>query len=513
MTSRAEKEKTPVKIICPDCGKPKISKGSITGWLFSEKHCTCLSGGLRLTPMTPASAAAPYRELDAETLASLPDDSINENYQFLEWLGRGGMGSVYKVRDLVKNRDFAVKILNAEMAGDPEAMKRFYKECEALAQLNHPHVVAVYGHGQTEKGYPYLIMDYIDGYSLADVLDEESYLSPGRALGLFVPVAEALAFAHKEGILHRDLKPGNIMLTRSETEETIRLVDFGIAKVLEGNSRMTQDLTETGEVLGTPLYMSPEQCLGFQLDERSDIYSLGCLMCEVITGKPPFAGDNAMQIVAHHLSEAPFEAEERLINMGTPEGLQEIILTCIAKDANDRYPNMELLVEDLHAVVAGRRPSHSTTRMSHRLRSPYVGIALEAVPFSVPATIFALLYAFVDFDSNRMPEHCNVAAIIAGFFLVYYLIKCWYLRASSSLLDKRGLQYKRRFAALTALIGVTFLFAASQALILWDCQARLAEAGVEKMRITHPWYFVLLWLILAAVPFVAPLFIKGQSDK
>jgi len=259
--------------------------------------------------------------------------------------------------------------------------------------------------------------------------------------------------------------------------------------------------------------MSPEQCLGFQLDERSDIYSFGCLMCEVITGKPPFAGDNAMQIVAHHLSEAPFEAEERLINMGTPEGLQEIILTCIAKDANDRYPNMELLVEDLHAVVAGRRPSHSTTRMSHRLRSPYVGIVLEAVPFSVPAAIFALLYAFLDFNSNRVPEHCNVAAIIAGFFLVYYLVKGWYLRASSSLLDKRGLQYKRRFATLVTLVAVTFLFAASQALILWDCQARLAEAGVEKMQYAHPWYFVLLWLILAAVPFVTPLFIKGQRDK
>lgn len=484
-----------IKLICPDCGKPQINKGSITGWLFSERNCNCLSGQLRITPITKSTAV----DISSE---DLPVGDLGDNYQFLQLLGKGGMGSVYKIRDLVKDKNFAVKILNSEMANNPDALKRFYKECDALAQLSHPNVVSVYEHGQTSNGFPYLIMDYIDGFSLADVIEETAYLEPGRALGLFIPVAEALAYAHKEGILHRDLKPGNIMLTRSETNETIRLVDFGIAKIMEGNTRMTQDLTETGEVLGTPHYMSPEQCMGFQLDERSDIYSLGCLMCETITGKPPFAGENAIQIVARHLSEPPVEVAEKLANMGTPHGIQGVILACLSKDAKDRYQDCESLLVDLRLIVEGKRPLKSSSNLSNKLRSPNFDLILDILSFSLPVIVYTLIYAIHPSKGIRILGHCNSAALVSFLLFCFYFAKANHLRSSSSFLDKSGNQYSRKLKTLIAILFSSLIFGISQYLLYADYLVKFNASGLERMRYAYPWYFVIFWLILALIPFL-----------
>ncbi|MGD9679676.1 MAG: serine/threonine protein kinase [Candidatus Obscuribacterales bacterium] len=498
MPEQTRKANPKIKTICPQCGKQRVARGSITGWLFSEKHCTCFTGGLPgLSPGRPDPIET------GSTGTNLPHEALGANYQFLALLGRGGMGSVYKVRDLSLGTDFAVKILNEELAENAEALKRFYMECEAASSLSHPNLVSVYKHGQTKQGSPYLIMDYIEGESLAALLEQEVYLGPGRCLGILVAVAEALVYAHKEGILHRDLKPANIMLTTTTPLEMVKLVDFGIAKALESNIRMTQDLTKTGDVLGTPVYMSPEQCLGFQLDARSDIYSFGCLMCEMLSGSPPFAGENAMQIIAHHLNEAPVDAGERFNKMGIPPGLQDIVFTCLAKDPSDRYETVDDLLKDLIAVAEGRRPSVSTSRVSSSLRSPYTGLILEALPFSVPVLAFTIFSIVRESNAHRVMDHCLWSAAIGFLLVLFYTAKAYHLKASSSLVDRRGTYHRRKIRTMLTTGIASLIFCLSQPLVWMDFLAFDALHAFDKSKYALSWYFALLWVILALVPFLA----------
>ncbi|MBZ0186237.1 MAG: serine/threonine protein kinase, partial [Candidatus Obscuribacterales bacterium] len=303
-------------------------------------------------------------------------------------------------------------------------------------------------------------------------------------------------------LLHRDLKPANIMLTRSESFESVKLVDFGIAKALEANTRMTQDLTKTGDVLGTPLYMSPEQCLGFQLDCRSDIYSFGCLMVETLTGRPPFSGDNPMQIIAHHLNEAPIDAGERMNEMGIPTAFQDIAFTCLAKDPQDRYVEVDSLLADLIAVAEGRRPSVSGSRVSTNLRSPFVGLAIELLPFAVPVLGFTLVSVARPSGENRLIDHCAWSAFVSFLLFVFYLIKALHLKASSKLTNKRAAYFVRKFHSFLVTAIAAMVFCLSQVAVYVDFLAYEAAQTVEKVKYVPSWYFVVLWVALASIPFL-----------
>lgn len=294
---------------------------------------------------------------DNESGSSKPQPEFpdfGERYEVAERIGQGGMGSVYKVVDKETGMAVAIKSLHVNLAKDATALKRFEMEADAASQLTHPNLISVLGRGTSKDGTPFIVMEFLEGRSLASVLEEEGALSSERATNLFLQIAEGLAYVHEKGIIHRDVKPTNVILTKVGDVETARLVDFGIASILPSGTRETVDLTKTGDVFGSPQYMSPEQCLGFLLDQRSDVYSFGCLMYEVIAGHPPFDGKTPVQLVVEHInSEAPPFSRALKTNK-TIAKLEGVILRCLEKEQSLRFQSASELLADLWLVKDGK---------------------------------------------------------------------------------------------------------------------------------------------------------------
>ncbi|MGD9680608.1 MAG: protein kinase [Candidatus Obscuribacterales bacterium] len=299
-----------------------------------------------------ASVEAENVRLRVDEDAGLPD--LGESYEVLALLGHGGMGSVFRVKNKADGSILAAKILRRELLDDRASLKRFEQEADAIARLDHPGIVNVHGRASTPDGIPYLLMDFVEGESLASVIEKEGGLDPARTISIFEQVAEALEYAHGKGVIHRDIKPSNIILSQNESGvETAKLVDFGIARVLEGESRETCDLTATGDVFGSPAYMSPEQCLGFMLDERSDLYSLGCTIYETITGSTLFSADNPVQMVVKQIHDEPPALPSQYRGNRLARLLDEIIFHCLDKDQKQRYQSARELKEDLAGIREG----------------------------------------------------------------------------------------------------------------------------------------------------------------
>lgn len=270
---------------------------------------------------------------------------IGERYELLSVIARGGTASVYLGRQKLIKRAVAVKLLHADNFQDERQRKRFAREAEAAGRLEHQRIAAVHDFGLAEDGRPFLVMAYVDGKSLYEILLENVTLEWRRAVRLFAQICEALSHAHGKGVVHRDLKPANIMVEQvGEPEESIRLVDFGIARLRPLNDDEVEKLTQDGEFFGTVYYMSPEQCLGREPDERSDIYSLGCIMYEVLTGLPPIRGKNALDTIQAHLSLPVLSCREARPDCSFPAWLNDAVMRCLAKEPADRYQScLELL--------------------------------------------------------------------------------------------------------------------------------------------------------------------------
>lgn len=285
-----------------------------------------------------------------------------DKYEIISVLGEGGMSIVYKARHKYMDRVVAVKLLHEHLVGDTLAVQRFERESKAASSLSHQNIVTVHDFGMTKKGQAYFVMDCLEGESLAEILERDVRVPVEEAITIFKQTCDGLEHAHKKGVIHRDLKPSNLVLLRQDDGSVlVKIVDFGIAKVLpKDGSKAKQQLTQTGEIFGSPLYMSPEQCNGTDLDHRSDIYSLGCLMFETLTGVPPFIGDNFINTVVKHINEPP-----PLFNTIAPEAkipaqLEATINKCLAKDPSDRYQNVAILRQSildaaLEAGVKGYR--------------------------------------------------------------------------------------------------------------------------------------------------------------
>ena len=214
---------------------------------------------------------------------------VADKYELLSVLGVGGMSTIYKARHKYMGRLTAVKLLHPYLTADPSMFQRFQYEAKAASNLNHPNVVGIHDFGITDGGTAYLVMDYLEGEDLSSILERESLLPEAQAREIFRQACAGLDHAHSKGVIHRDLKPSNLFLCPEDGGNfLVKLVDFGIAKITDNTSEKSQNLTRTGEVFGSPLYMSPEQCSGKPLDPRSDLYSFGCLMYEVLTGRRPF---------------------------------------------------------------------------------------------------------------------------------------------------------------------------------------------------------------------------------
>jgi serine/threonine protein kinase/Tfp pilus assembly protein PilF len=301
---------------------------------------------------------------------------IEGKYEILETLGGGGMGVVYRAKHLLMHRIVAVKMLLPETVSNEYALARFQKEAQAASQLNHPNILTVFDFGIAEKTKPYLVMDYLKGQSLAQILDAEGYIHLQRALSIFIQIASALAHAHQQGVIHRDLKPANVMLVEFEGQgDFVKIVDFGIAKLLPKGDGQSIELTQTGQVFGSPLYMSPEQCHGKSLDARSDIYSLGCVMFRTVTGKSPFLGQDALELMYKHVNDAPPTFAQCCPDLKLPKNFEDVVRKCLEKEVDRRYESMIELRKDLEAVAgySVNSPFIFPVGEEHATKTPKIG--------------------------------------------------------------------------------------------------------------------------------------------
>jgi len=265
---------------------------------------------------------------------------ISGQFRIIQRIGSGGMGAVYKAEQPEMNRYVAIKILHPKYVSRPDLVSRFRREARAMSHLSHPNTARVYLYGQLEDGACYIAMEYLEGKNLAQVTRAEGMLKPARAVNIMVQVCGALEEAHRQGIVHRDLKPENIFLTtQGGIADFPKVLDFGLAKVTQREMRPgSLILTQEGMVFGTPEFMSPEQARGQQLDARSDIYSLGCILYEMLTGKLPFDASQPMDFLAMQIKGTPIPMGQRVHALSFPPGLESVVMKTLAKDPAQRYP-------------------------------------------------------------------------------------------------------------------------------------------------------------------------------
>jgi len=362
--------------VCVNCGKSRpLSRraGSFTSFLFKELRCQCAgpvatkrrSGASshrsataqRLTQrkqftQSRMSGSGPSGHSSAQRI--LPANSIiGGAFRVIGMIGQGGMGVVYLVEQLSLKKQLALKVLSPEFVNE-QSWLRFQAEAKTLASLNHATLVKVYDLGIHDRALPFYSMDYLQGQNLEEILIADGPLPLNQALSIFVEVLGGLAYAHRNGIIHRDLKPSNIMLSTAGSAEQVKILDFGISKLVLPGGSLAQSLTSTGEVFGSPYYMSPEQCVGDVVDARSDIYSIGCSLFEVLTGFVPFEGRSSVETVAMHQDRDAPRLSDVSSDSEFPPSVELVLSKCLAKLPQDRYQTAKELSLDLERILDGK---------------------------------------------------------------------------------------------------------------------------------------------------------------
>lgn len=276
-------------------------------------------------------------------------DEFDGRYEILEELGKGGMGVVYKARQPALQKLYAIKMLHS--VHNNEIILRFEREAKAISKLDHVNLITSHDFGVSTDGRPYMVMDFIEGTSLAQIIETEHKLPLRQTLEICIQIARGMAYAHAQGVLHRDLKPGNIMLiSQSNGGKLVKIIDFGIAKVVEENAP-SNNLTQTGDVFGSPYYMSPEQAVGRGIDERSDIYSLGCVMYEMLTGVLPFRGASAFETLYAHMNEKVPTLKLNALKEQFPLPVEKLVAKALAKERSDRWQSMNEVEYELNSIL------------------------------------------------------------------------------------------------------------------------------------------------------------------
>ncbi|MBX9691477.1 MAG: serine/threonine protein kinase, partial [Cyanobacteria bacterium] len=276
------------------------------------------------------------KSMDANKTASENQQKLVDlggRYEVIDLIGSGASGRVFKAHDKDLDQMLAVKVLKRELLSDAQTVKRFEQEAVSASSLSHENIVAVYGHGTAQDGSPYITMRYIDGESLAKRLSERGPIQWRKAVKLFIQICAGLESAHSAGIIHRDLKPSNIIIESEDGNDHPLILDFGIAKVVSAGVDTFNTLTANGQFLGTPTYMSPEQCLGEAVDSKSDIYALGCMLYEVVAGESPFARANPVELIAKKIGdEVIIPAHDKIDNR-----LMAVISCAMERNPKERY--------------------------------------------------------------------------------------------------------------------------------------------------------------------------------
>jgi len=337
-------------------------------------------------------------------------------YEVVAPLGVGGMGEVYRARDIRLGRDVAIKLLRAEVAGDAERGKRFEKEARAVASLSHPNILALYDVG-THEGRPYLVTELLDGFTLAERI-RAGDLTVAKSVELATQIARGLAAAHERGIVHRDLKPGNVFVTR---DGVVKILDFGLARLTqtdagawdrEGAPTET-GLTGAGSILGTVGYMAPEQVRGQLADNRSDIFAFGCVLHEMLCGVSPFRRDTAIDTLAAILHEQPPGLCGTVKDL--PSQLESILTRCLEKRPEDRFQSARDLAHDLAAIVPATKPGRRAATQARTKRWRVIGIGVAAVVvLGVSATLLLRFTAPARQAQPTTPPKIIVRRSISG---------------------------------------------------------------------------------------------------
>jgi serine/threonine protein kinase len=409
-----------LKEVCAICGKKKSdgALGSMTSWIFQDRKCTCTVEPEKTSKrnLRARNTIAPdHKKAERFTAENKPDFGpvLSERFEVIEKLGEGGMGAVYKVKDKKINVVLAVKILHEELAKNQENVLRFEQEIKASINMTHPNLLAVYEQGIMPSGSPYLVMDFVEGQSLAYLIQNELFLHPHRALDIFIQIAEALEHAHNKGVIHRDIKPSNIIISKTEEgNDLVKLLDFGIAKILPTAGIDAQTLTQTGDIFGSPLYMSPEQCRGEQLDPRSDLYSLGCVMYEALTGLTPFESENPIKTIVGHLNSQPASIGKELC---VSKDLEDVMLMCLEKDPANRFQSARQLINDLELIRSGKSPKARAEFNRKVRRKKLQKFALKA--FTIGVLVFmplGITYALLESPWNGMAEQAQQVSLVGS---------------------------------------------------------------------------------------------------
>jgi serine/threonine-protein kinase len=361
---------------------------------------------------------------------------VGGRYELGELIGYGGMAEVHRGRDSRLNREVAIKVLRADLARDPSFLNRFRREAHSAAGLNHPSIVAVYDTGEDVgpdgTPQPFIVMEYVEGRTLRDILKAEGRLPARRAMEIVADVSAALDFSHRNGIIHRDIKPANVMIT---PQGAVKVMDFGIARAVADNSAT---ITQTANVIGTAQYLSPEQARGESVDARSDVYSTGCLLYELVTGVPPFQGDSPVAVAYQHVRENPVLPSAR--NPQVPRAVDSIVMKALAKNPLNRYQSAGDMRQDLQRALAGQPVSAEAVmtdaeRTQFIARTPPPPVAMRRTDF-VPveddrdnrrtgliwtAVVIALLivigvagYLIVHFGNDNGPKMVAVPTGLIG---------------------------------------------------------------------------------------------------
>ncbi len=329
---------------------------------------------------------------------------VAERYRVVEMVGTGGWSFVFRAEHVSLSRTYAVKVLHAHLSNVGDNLRRFQHEAEAASRLTHPNIASVYDYGLLNNGQPYLVMDYLEGRSLHDLLHAQGGKLPwSRASGIFLQCCDALAFAHEKGLIHRDIKPANIMIVDTTGGDQVKVLDFGLAKFIA--ETRDASLTATGQTIGTPSYMSPEQCLGKQLDQRSDIYSLGCVMYETLSGANPFSAGSYLESMNLHLAHTPRSLSAAGSSPSTiPPRVAMLIERAMSRQEEHRQRSMLQLRQE---ILDSERQLDSASALletcKHRLRKvlsgpPWLGMALISASLLVAGS-----FAFWQWQSTVKP--------------------------------------------------------------------------------------------------------------